>query len=154
MDDRLAIAAMDVGGDGEAAGALVVGRRPPDAVGPPRRLVEAAGDEKQLTEPQRRLAEVGADLFDGSGERVVVELDERFAAPASARSLEMFDRRRPVTSTLGVVGSGDVIAELPQVDLDVRRWGEGDHLVLDAQHPRRLPRRPPRLEHRRAAATA
>ena len=46
----------------------------------------------------------------------------------------MFDRRRPVTSTLGVGGSGDVIAELPQVDLDVRRWGEGDNLVLDAQH--------------------
>ena len=54
VSDGLPVTAVDVGGQCQAVGALVVRRRAGDPVGPRRRLVEVAGDEEQFAEPQRR----------------------------------------------------------------------------------------------------
>ena len=56
----------------------------------------------------------------------------------------------PAGSSLRAAASGvlDVAAELPQVDVDTRRWREGDRLAFDAQRRAVVPAHPPRLEDR------
>ena len=98
-----------------------------------------AGDEEQFAEPQGRGADERAYLLDGAGQLVGVELDERLAPPAGTRPFEVGDRRLAIAAPFGIVGGGDVVAELPEVDLDVGWRSERHDLVVDPQDPWRSP---------------
>ena len=91
----MTIAPLDVRGDREPVGPLVVRRLAHDPLGPPRRLVEAAGNEQQLAETKGGVDHRLARSLDGAGQ-LVVDRGRANGSPrqCAAGPLEGGDRRR------------------------------------------------------------
>ena len=137
----VAVPQLEVRSDREAVGAFGVRRRGLASLDALQRAVEPADREQLLPEAKARVDELGPDVFD-----VRIESSDRgeildgLATPERDGLLERIEG----------IGSGrsgqlaaahDEASELPEIDVDTGRVGEGDQLAIGAQAcPVRRPR--------------